>query len=180
MTEREVNIMRNKDLPLEQTVALSFMFNFNDQNVLSLGQQKLCVMFGDTASGMSSDWSQGYSLDTVGVTQILGMHVRDGRNLEISLSISVAPGRLSQYTKIVRFSPRYVFVNKLPKAVSLWQDSSLLHNDFSSTNTGRWDNMGVDGKLDKFGAGFEAPRSLQIGSPPSKACVASHAPCGRR
>ena len=151
MTEREVNIMRNKDLPLEQTVALSFMFNFNDQNVLSLGQQKLCVMFGDTASGMSSDWSQGYSLDTVGVTQILGMHVRDGRNLEISLSISVAPGRLSQYTKIVRFSPRYVFVNKLPKAVSLWQDSSLLHNDFSSTNTGRWDNMGVDGKLDKFG-----------------------------
>jgi len=139
-TEREYEITRQKELPLSRLVKFAFMFNFNDQNVLSMGQQKLCVMLGDTLKGLHSDWSQGYSLDTVGVTQILSMHVTDGRCLELSVNISVAPGRLGQYTKIVRFSPRYVLVNKLPSTISLWQDSSLLHNSFAASSN-RWQDV---------------------------------------
>ena len=41
--------------------------------------------------------------------------------------LSVAPGLLSGYTKIVRFTPRFVLVNYLERPVRLWQDSSLLH-----------------------------------------------------
>ena len=55
------------------------------------------------------------------------MHCKDGRGLEVSVSISVAPGRLSNYTKIVRICPRYVVVNQLPRPVRLWQDNSILH-----------------------------------------------------
>ena len=70
------------------------------------------------------------------------MHCKDGRSLEISASISVAPGRLGQYTKIARFSPRYVLVNQLGRPVRLWQDSSLIHSNFASTDSSRF----TDGK----------------------------------
>jgi len=43
------------------------------------------------------------------------------------MSLSVAPGLLSGYTKIVRFTPRFVLVNYLERPVRIWQDSSLLH-----------------------------------------------------
>lgn len=80
------------------------------------------------------------------------MHCKDGRSLEVSVSISVAPGRLSNYTKIVRICPRYVVVNQLSQPIvspfkmpqyscfsmrktdcffkfmqRLWQDNSILH-----------------------------------------------------
>lgn len=45
------------------------------------------------------------------------MHCKDGRGLEVSVSISIAPGRLSNYTKIVRICPRYIVVNQLPTAI---------------------------------------------------------------
>ena len=41
LSDADVNLIRSKDMPLDQLAALSFMFNFNDQNVLSLGQQKV-------------------------------------------------------------------------------------------------------------------------------------------
>jgi SHR-binding domain of vacuolar-sorting associated protein 13 len=53
------------------------------------------------------------------------MHCKDGRALEVSVLVSMAPGFLSGYTKIVRFLPRYLFVNQLPYPVRLWQDSSI-------------------------------------------------------
>ena len=53
------------------------------------------------------------------------MHCKDGRTLELSVVVSVAPGFLSGYTKIVRFVPRYIIVNTLPYSVRLWQDSSI-------------------------------------------------------
>ena len=46
------------------------------------------------------------------------------------MTCSVAPGFLSAYTKIVRFSPRFVLVNKLRQPIRLWQDSSLLHPSY--------------------------------------------------
>lgn len=53
------------------------------------------------------------------------MHCKDGRALELTVAVTLAPGILSAYTKIVRFLPRYVFVNTLPYPVRLWQDSSI-------------------------------------------------------
>ena len=53
------------------------------------------------------------------------MHCKDGRALEITAVVNVAPGLLSGYTKIVRFLPRYVIVSDLPYPVRLWQDSSI-------------------------------------------------------
>lgn len=58
----------------------------------------------------------------------ISMHCRDGRVLELSVTISVAPAFLSRYTKIVRFTPRYILVNRLDQPIRIWQDSSLLHH----------------------------------------------------
>ena len=55
------------------------------------------------------------------------MHCRDGRRLEVSISVGIAPGRLSDYTKIVRICPRYVIVNQLSRPIRIWQDNSILH-----------------------------------------------------
>ena len=55
------------------------------------------------------------------------MHCKDGRRLEVSISVTIAPGRLSNYTKIVRICPRYVIVNQISQSIRLWQDNSMLH-----------------------------------------------------
>jgi hypothetical protein len=118
----------SEDLPLSITSKLAIMFNF--QEVLSLsGTPRLCIQLADATnpSQYTSAWSSGFGLESVGVTQIVGMICKDGRCLEVSVSISVAPGRLSNYTKIVRICPRYVVVNQLSHPVRLWQDNSLLH-----------------------------------------------------
>ena len=53
------------------------------------------------------------------------MHCKEGRTLELSVEVSVAPGFMSAYTKIVRFLPRYVVFNRLDRPIRLWQDSSV-------------------------------------------------------
>jgi C2 domain/SHR-binding domain of vacuolar-sorting associated protein 13 len=55
------------------------------------------------------------------------MHCSEGRVLELSVTIHVAPGNLTGYTKVVRISPSYVVVNRLYRPIRIWQDSSLLH-----------------------------------------------------
>eukprot|EP00985_Skeletonema_marinoi_P012126 scaffold5803_cov164-Skeletonema_marinoi.AAC.2 len=117
----------SEDLPLAITSKLAFMFNFHE--VLSLGgSPRLCIQLADTTtSRYTSAWSSGFGLESVGVTQIVSMHCKDGRLLEVMVSVSVAPGRLSNYTKIVRICPQYVVVNQLSQPIRLWQDNSLLH-----------------------------------------------------
>lgn len=51
------------------------------------------------------------------VLSLFRMHCKNGRGLEVSVSVSIAPGRLSNYTKIVRICPRYVIVNQLSRPV---------------------------------------------------------------
>ena len=58
---------------------------------------------------------------------MFSMPCKDGRALEVSMTLTVAPGLLSGYTKIVRFTPRFVLVNYLERPIRIWQDSSLLH-----------------------------------------------------
>ena len=53
------------------------------------------------------------------------MPTKDGRTLELSVEVNVAPGFLSPYTKIVRFLPRYIVLNRLERPIRLWQDSSV-------------------------------------------------------
>jgi hypothetical protein len=53
------------------------------------------------------------------------MLCKDGRALELTAVVTLAPGFLSGYTKIVRFLPKYVVVNTLPVPVRVWQDSSI-------------------------------------------------------
>jgi hypothetical protein len=56
------------------------------------------------------------------------MHCKEGRTLELSVAVNVAPGFLSGYTKIVRFLPRYVIFNRLDRPIRLWQDSSIFRS----------------------------------------------------
>lgn len=121
--------LMEKDMSLQQIASMAFMFNFRD--FLSIGgyERKLSIQLADPtgSSKFSSDWSNGVSLESVGVSQTISMHCMDGRHLEIAMTTRVAPGRLSAFTKIVRLSPKYVLVNHLDKPIRLWQDSSLIH-----------------------------------------------------
>jgi hypothetical protein len=69
----EVASLVDADLALEKLANLAFMFNFSE-GMLSLGNQKLCMQLWD-GTGMTryaSDWSQGFSLDSVGFSQVVG------------------------------------------------------------------------------------------------------------
>jgi hypothetical protein len=62
----------DKDLPLDKLTEVAFMFNFQDE-MLSMGKRELCVQLSDGSgrSRYSSAWSQGFSLDSVGVNQVV-------------------------------------------------------------------------------------------------------------
>lgn len=75
---------------------------------------------------------------------LFSMHCKDGRVLELSVTMSVAPGFLSGYTKIVRFSPRYIVVNQLGQPIRLWQDSSLIKSAFTDRKMEEFNNKSGD------------------------------------
>jgi hypothetical protein len=62
-----------KDLELNDLYSIAFMFNFHDETII-LSQQRLIVQLFDGTgdSPYFSDWSSGFSLDTIGVPQVLG------------------------------------------------------------------------------------------------------------
>lgn len=156
----ELALLMSHEHPIDIISSIGFMFNFLDNPQIS--QRKLSVQLLDNK--YISDWSDGFSLgkngpnfqiiltcplltkyfvkyvlitESIGVNQIVGMHCRDGRAIEVSVLVNVAPGKLSQFTKVVQIYPRYVIVNQLERPLRIWQDSSLLHSSFtSSVNTG--------------------------------------------
>lgn len=70
---KDVTSFLEAEMPLGLLAKLAFMFNFNE-GVLTLGNQKLCVQLWD-GTGLTryaSDWSQGFSLDSVGYSQVVG------------------------------------------------------------------------------------------------------------
>ena len=113
------------DIPFESTVDMVAMFNFheNDDFISILNADRVCVQLDD------SDWSSPLSLDSVGVDQTVEISHYSKRErgfLEIGVHkvgfrVTTAPGRLAKYTRVVRFSPGMVFVNKLPRGVRLLQ-----------------------------------------------------------
>ncbi|CAN0280339.1 unnamed protein product, partial [Discosporangium mesarthrocarpum] len=95
------------------------MFNFGEVGVLGLGERKLCVQVED------SEWSKPFSMETVGVNQVLSVRHASKGTLEVGFNIVVPPGRLGQYTKVVQFWPRFLVVNRLGRALVLEQNSTL-------------------------------------------------------
>ena len=69
------------------------------------------------------------------------MGCKDARALELTMVTQNAPGHLFNYTKIIRFLPRYVVVNNLPYPVRLWQDNSIFRPpsaaDVTLVNSGK-------------------------------------------
>lgn len=94
------------ELPAPSLQALSFMFNYQSPNAL-IGQNRVSVQMDD------SEWSASFSLDNLEINQtIIAYHSSRG-TLEVGLKVRTALGRLSKYTKIVRFMPHVVVVNNL-------------------------------------------------------------------
>jgi hypothetical protein len=102
----------------EELIDMAFMFNFNE-DVGILGSNTICLQVND------SEWSRSFSLDSVGVNQQISAQDVSGNVHELGFKISMAQGRLGNFTKIVRFWPRFVLVNTFPVSVKIWQHSSI-------------------------------------------------------
>ena len=73
MPAEDLTALIEKELPLEKTAELAFMFNFHEEG-LSIGHQMLSVQLYDGSGesyGYTSEWSRGFSLDSVGFSQIV-------------------------------------------------------------------------------------------------------------
>lgn len=61
------------NISMDKLFQLAFMFNFHEGMVMTVGNQKLSVQLGD-GTGMTnyeSDFSRGFSLDNVGIPQVV-------------------------------------------------------------------------------------------------------------
>lgn len=69
---RTITELIDNNLSLERMSRLAFMFNFNEEG-LSLGGQMLSLQLydGSDSRNFSSEWSRGFSLESVGVSQIV-------------------------------------------------------------------------------------------------------------
>jgi hypothetical protein len=69
----QVSELLDRNLPLVKLSKLAFMFNFHE-GMMSVGHQKVCVQLGDGigATRYVSDWSRGFSLDSVGFSHPVG------------------------------------------------------------------------------------------------------------
>jgi len=69
---RDVTELIDRNLPLDRIAQLAFMFNFHEEG-LSIGHNTLSVQLYDGTGGSSymSEWSRGFSLDSVGYSQIV-------------------------------------------------------------------------------------------------------------
>ena len=72
LSPEKIISLLDRDLPLDELTKDAFMFNFQD-DMLSLGKRELCVQLahGSGPSRYSSAWSRGFSLDSVGVNQVV-------------------------------------------------------------------------------------------------------------
>jgi hypothetical protein len=97
-------------LPFQNIIKLSYLFNYtNSYNKIISKKRRIKIQIDDTL-----DWSEAYCLDNVGVSQYIKINDPLKGCQEVSFTINLAPGRLSKYTKIIRFLPRFNIINKLP------------------------------------------------------------------
>jgi hypothetical protein len=114
-------------LSFDNLVDIAYMFNYDDESIASLiGSHNI---FGRRVNIQldESVWSHPFSLDLVGVHQTISIYhnptfdrrMPEGGTHEISYIINQAEGRLGKYTKILRFTPRLILINKLPIPVKI-------------------------------------------------------------
>lgn len=72
LSPEDVAAVVDKNMPLERLAKLAFMFNFHEGS-LTMGGQKLCIQLydGTGQSKYQSDWSRGFSLGSVGFSQVV-------------------------------------------------------------------------------------------------------------
>ena len=72
LSPEEVASIVDKNMSLEQMAKVAFMFNIHE-GALSMGGQKLCIQLfdGTEQSKYQSDWSRGFSLASVGFSQVV-------------------------------------------------------------------------------------------------------------
>lgn len=110
------------DVRFEDICELATLFNFMEDAHI-LGSRKVVAQLDE------SNWSRSFTLDSAGVAQTLSVEQPDKGMLELAFKVMNGPGRLANYTKIIRFSPRFVVVNKLPKRVTLMQTNGFTYDD---------------------------------------------------
>lgn len=108
-----------QELDFSDIVELSYMFNYASESSRLSSKRRVKIQLDDT------DWCRPLSLDIVGVTQSVSIDHKLRGNLEMGFKISVAPGRLAKYTKIVRFLPKFTVVNKLDAPLRVLQPIGL-------------------------------------------------------
>lgn len=79
-----------------------------------LGGRRVCIQMDD------SEWTNSFSLSNSEINQSLEVEHPKGM-FEVGFKIKNAPGRLGKYTKLVRFTPKFTIVNKLPYGITLGQ-----------------------------------------------------------
>lgn len=61
-TPEDMAVLLERDIPLNRLARLSFMFSFQEANVMTIGQQRLCIKLSD-GTGVTeyeSDWSSTF------------------------------------------------------------------------------------------------------------------------
>ena len=114
-----------EELTFEEIKNYSYMFNYTEASSYILGGRKVKIQLDD------SNWSSPFSLDSIGVNQVISINHKTGC-YEAGFNIIVAPGRMSKYTKIVRFLPHYTIVNKLSTSVRVFQPCGFAGQDLES------------------------------------------------
>ncbi len=124
-----ISALLSEDLPLEDLSTCCFMFNFSGE----WGRRFVLKLIDRRNPNIKSAFSNGVSLDVI-TSQVknVSMHCDNGRELEINVVVNEAPGEMSQYTKVVRFIPKFFVANELPLPIRIWQDSSLIFRTFKA------------------------------------------------
>ncbi len=115
-----------EELSLEELKQFACMFSFLDvdnENLTSRpiwGENKLRVQVED------SMMSKPFSVDSIGMSQVLSVKNPQHGLYELGFNVTVPPGRLGQFTKVVQFWPRFVVVNEFEeRPIKFVQNSSL-------------------------------------------------------
>jgi SHR-binding domain of vacuolar-sorting associated protein 13 len=74
LPREQVATLLDSNLSLETLARIAFMFNFHEGSVMAIGSQRLTVQLfdGTGATRYESDWSRGFSIDSVGISQVVG------------------------------------------------------------------------------------------------------------
>ena len=120
------------ELKFEELVQLSYMYNYSELSpyLIGYGSRKVKIQLDD------SEWSLPFCLDTVEFKQQISINNKTKGIFEVGYKITNAPGRLSKYTKIIRFLPLYTITNKTSFQLKILQPTGfsgeMLETEISS------------------------------------------------